>query len=99
MNLQNITDGLAKARAALAVANGLYSEVSGLIDMADALLPAKGQGAAKLDLVKNAISKSLDGAGLALDLVQQAWPIIDGMITAVVAFKKTTPAPAPVAAQ
>lgn len=61
-----------------------------VIDQVEALFPAGGFGAQKLEIAKHIIDKAIAAVGISETSFANIWPALENIIAVIVAFKKTS---------
>lgn len=60
-----------------------------IVTAVEKMFPEGGQGAAKLELVKNMLQSVFDGLGSFKVTFEEMWPTIQKMVAAIVSFANT----------
>ncbi|MBL8512156.1 MAG: hypothetical protein JNM52_10995 [Betaproteobacteria bacterium] len=90
MSLATFNDSLTAIRNTFAFIRSVSDDVFSLIDLAEAALP-NGRGKEKLQFVESLLREAVAAAGIAVDIFEKAWPLINLIINAIVASKKSGP--------
>jgi hypothetical protein len=84
LSLDSAKSSIAKAIAYGSAVQSAVSLLPGLIQSAEALLPQKGSGLQRLDMVKNWVQGALQWEGHAVEVVEAIWPKVEPVIATLV---------------
>ena len=84
LTLDSARSSIAKALAYGSAMQSAVTILPGMIQSAETLLPQSGNGAKKLDMVKNWIQGALAWEGHAAEVVEAVWPKVEPTIAMLV---------------
>lgn len=90
MDFSAITTALKQFEDIMGIVKGMTPALGSMIDSAELAITGSKQGAAKLELVKQYANTAFQLLGETLVTFEQVWPMLQTLISAVVAFRNTT---------
>jgi phage-related protein len=79
-----------RIRAVVAIIEQMEPVIGGFVDAAEKLIPISGQGAAKLELVKQKVALAFSMIEQSFVSFDQLWPYLEKLVGAIVAVRNTT---------
>jgi hypothetical protein len=86
LSLDSAKTSIAKALAYGSAVTSAVNLLPGMIQSAEGLLPQKGSGPQKLDMVKNWIQGALAWEGHAAEVIEAIWPKVEPVIATLVSM-------------